>query len=53
MTLIADVFSKLRTPKNVARYRSKKSRLRGPFVGQYSKWTETLLPSERQQRYHT
>ena len=31
MTLIADLFMKLRTPKDVARYMSKKSRFKGPF----------------------
>ena len=31
MTLIADFFPKLRTPENVARDMSKKSRFKGPF----------------------
>ena len=31
MTLIADVFPKLKTPKNVVKRISKKSRFRGPF----------------------
>ena len=31
MNLIADVFLNLRTPKNVVRSISKKSRFRGPF----------------------
>ena len=31
MTFIADLFPKLRTPKNVVRYLSKKSRFKGPF----------------------
>ena len=31
MTLIADLFPKLRTPENMARYMSKKSRFKGPF----------------------
>ena len=31
MTLIADFFPKLRTPKNVARYMSNKSRFKGLF----------------------
>ena len=52
MTRIADVFLQLHTPKNVARYRSKKSRFRGPFVTQDGKRVETLLQSERQERYH-
>ena len=32
MTLIADLFMKLRTPKNVAGYMSKKSRFKGPLT---------------------
>ena len=31
MTFIADFFPKLRAPKNVVRYLSKKSRFKGPF----------------------
>ena len=30
MTFIAELFPKLRTPKNVVRYMSKKSRFKGP-----------------------
>ena len=52
MTLIADLFPKLRTPENVVRYMSKKSRFKGLFVRQHGKRVQTLLPSERQQRYH-
>ena len=37
MTLIADLFMKLRTPKNVARYMSKNSRFKGPFDLQHGK----------------
>ena len=37
MTLIADLFPKLRTPKNVLRYMSKKSRFKGPFDRQHGK----------------
>ena len=43
MTFIADLFPKLRTPKNVVRYLSKKSRLKGPFDTQHGKRVETLL----------
>ena len=43
MTLIADLFPKLRTPKNVVRYMSKKSRFQGPFDRQHVKRVETLL----------
>ena len=52
MTLIADLFPKLRTPKNVDRYMSKKSRFKGPFDRQHSKRDQTPLPSEPQHRYH-
>ena len=52
MTFIADLFPKLRTPKNVVRYMSKKSRLKGPFDRQHSKRVKTLLGSEPQHRYH-
>ena len=31
MSFIADLFPKLRTPKNVVRFLSKKSRFKGPF----------------------
>ena len=37
MTLIADSFPKLRTPKNVVRHISKKSRFKGPFDRQHVK----------------
>ena len=52
MTLIADLFPKLRTPKNVLRYMSKKSRFKGPFHKQHGKRIQTLLRSEPQHRYH-
>ena len=42
MTFIADLFPKLRTPKNVVRYMSKKSRFKGPFDRQHSKRVQTL-----------
>ena len=48
MTFIADLFPKLRTPKNVVRYMSKKSRFKGPFDRQHSKRVQTLLRSEPQ-----
>ena len=51
MTLIADIFGKLRTPKNVVRYMPKKSRFKGPFDRQHGKRAKTLLRSERQNRY--
>ena len=52
MALIADLFAKLRTPKNVVRYLSKKSRFKGPFDRQDGKRVETLLRPEPQHRYH-
>ena len=52
MTLIADLFPKLRTPKNVGRYMSKKSFFKGPFDRQHGKRVQTLLRSEPQHRYH-
>ena len=52
MALIADLFWKLRTPKNVVRYMSKKSRFKVPFDRQHGKRVQTLLRSEPQHRYH-
>ena len=52
MTFIADLFPKLRTPKNVVRYMSKKSCFKGPFDWQHGKRVQTLLWSEPQHRYH-
>ena len=46
MTLIADLFPKLHTPKNVIRYMSKKSRFKGPFDREHGKRVQTLLRSE-------
>ena len=51
MTLIADLFLKLRTPENVVRYMSKKCRFKGLFDRQHGKQIQTLLQSERQHRY--
>ena len=48
MTPIADLFPKLRTPKNVVRYMSKKSRFKVPFDWQHGKRVQTLLRSEPQ-----
>ena len=52
MTLIADLFAKLSTPKQVVRYMYKKSRFKGPFDRQHGKRNQTLLQSEPQHRYH-
>ena len=51
MTLIADLFPKLRTPENVARYTCKKSRFKGPFDRQHGKLVQTLLQSGQQHCY--
>ena len=48
----SDLFSKLRTPKNVFRYKSKKSRFKGSLERQHVKWVQTLLRSEPEHRYH-
>ena len=52
MSFIADLFAKLRTPKNVVRYMSKKSRFKGPFDRQHGKRVQTLLRSGSHDRYH-
>ena len=50
MTFIADLFAKLRSPKNVVRYMSKNSRFKGGFDWQHGKRVQTLLRSESQHR---
>ena len=52
MTLIADFFSKLHTPENMAKYMSRKSRFKGPFDRQHGKRVQTLLQYGQQHRYH-
>ena len=52
MTLIADFFQKLRTPENVGRYMSNKSRFKGPFHRQHGKRIQTVLQSGQQHCYH-
>ena len=52
MTLIADLFPKLRTQKNLVRYMSKNSRFKVPSDRQHGKRVQTLLRSEPQHRYH-
>ena len=52
MTPIANVFPKLRTPKNAVRKMSKKCRFRVPFNKQVGKRARTLFKSERRQFYH-
>ena len=52
MNRIGDLFPKLRTPENVVRYMSKKSRFKGAFDREHDKRVQTLLRSARQHRYH-
>ena len=52
MTIIADFFPRLRTPENVARYMSKKSRFKGPFHREDGKRIQTLLRSGQHHCYH-
>ena len=52
MTLIADLFPKLRNPEKVARYMSKKSSFKGPFAREHVKRVQTLLRSGHQHSYH-
>ena len=48
MTLLADLFPKLRTLKNLIRSMSEISIFRGPFDRQHVKHEQTYLQSERQ-----
>ena len=52
MTLIAQIFPKLRTPKNMVRSISKKFRFKGSFGKQHGKLSQTLLKFEQQHIYH-
>ena len=52
MTLIADFFSKLRTPESLARYMSKKFRFKEAFDRQHGKRVQTQLESGQQLCYH-
>ena len=52
MTLIAEVFPKLRTPKNKVRSMSIKSRFKGSFKKQHGKCAQTLLKFAWQNLYH-
>ena len=45
MSLIADVFPKLRTPKNVVKQISEKSPFKWPFHKQQAKEDQTLFKS--------
>ena len=44
MTLLADLFPKLRNPKNEVRYISRKSRFKVPFDRKHGKRVQTLFP---------
>ena len=52
MTLIAEVFLNLPSPKKVVRSMSKKSCFRGSFDNWHGKQTDKLLKSEREHLYH-
>ena len=52
MTIIANVFPTLRTPKNVVGEMSKKCRFTLPFNRQHGKGAQTPLKSERRDLYH-
>ena len=52
MTLIANSFPKLRTPENVARYMSDKSRFKGTFDREHGKRVQKVLRSGKQHFYH-
>ena len=52
ITLMDDFLPKLRTPENVARYMSNKSRFKGTFDRQHGKRVQTVLQSGQQHCYH-
>ena len=52
MSLIPDVFPNLRTPKNLVRSMSKKSRFKGSFGKQHDKRAQTLLKFSWQHLNH-
>ena len=52
MALIAYLFLRLQTAKNVVRYMCKKSRFRLPFQKEYAKRESTLIKSKRQNLHH-
>ena len=53
MSRIADVFPKLRTPKNLVRSMSKKSRFKGSFGKQHGKRAQALLKFAWKHLYDT
>ena len=52
MTLIPDIFAKLRTQKNLVRSMSKKSPFKGSFEKQHGKCAQTLLKCQGHHLYH-
>ena len=52
MTLIADVFPKLRIPKNLVSSISKNSRFKGSFGKEHGKRAQTLLKFAEEHLYH-
>ena len=52
VTLIADIFPKWRTQKNLVRSMPKKSRFKGSFKKQHVKCAQTLLKCQGQLLYH-
>ena len=52
ITLIAEVFPKLRTSKNLVRSISKKSRFKGSFGKEHGKRAQTMLKFEWKHLYH-
>ena len=52
LTLIAEVFLKLRKPKNLVRSMSTKSRFKVSFGKQHGKRTQTLLKFAWEHLYH-
>ena len=52
MTLIASIFPKLQTAKDVVRYMSKNPRFRRPFDREHDKQSAVLFKSQRQDLYH-
>ena len=52
MTLIADIFRKLRTPKNMVRLMPKKSLFRVSFEKQHAQCPQRLFTFDGQPLYH-
>ena len=52
MTILANLFPKLRTPEKGVRYMSKKSRFKGPFDSEHGKRVQTLLQPQQRHRHH-